>query len=105
MLHADYGEAYQGVRSDPERGYTVTTLSGPWLPEFSISVAGLDAALHRAFSAAELRQLRVVGGVIDFEGDPGAHGDPNKYRGANVGRVAPESRRVEGRTREVANRP
>ena len=105
LLHADYGKDYQAVRSDPERGYTVTTLSGPRLPKFSISVAGLDAALRRAFNAAELLQLRGVGGVIDFDGDPGARGDPNKYRGGPSSTRAPRRRGPRGPSRAVPPPP
>ena len=45
-----------------------------------------QAAMCRAFTADELPLLRDVGGVIDFDGEPGARGDPNRYRGTGRAR-------------------
>ena len=79
FFHAHYGSSYAPVRV--AKAYAVERLPGPPTAPLDLNQLELEAAMRRAFSADELPLLRDIGGVIDFDGTPGARADPNFYRG------------------------
>ena len=103
FIHAHYGAAYAPVRA--ARGYDVTPLPGPRPRPLELRQHELEEAMCRAFTADELPLLRDVGGVIDFDGEPGARGDPNRYRSRPCSRQAQLEAQLEAQRLRPAPQP
>ena len=90
FITVDYGTRYAAVRE--AKGYTVERLPGDPPKPHKFTPCDLEQAMHTAFSQDELLQLRVLAGIIDFDGAPGQRGDPNMYHGGpcngnNIGKL------------------